>query len=60
MNFLTNIVSSLLSSPGDELSARKTKSGRDVIKINKDNGKIKRSATRYPNGTIVETITKKK
>lgn len=49
-----------LSQPGDNASAYVTKSNRQVIKIIKNNGKSKYSATRYPNGTTVETRTNKK
>lgn len=38
-----------------------TNSNRQVLKISKDNGSSKYSATRYSNGTIVETkVTKNK
>lgn len=51
----------ILEKPGDSLSARVTNSNRQVLKISKDNGSSKYSATRYPNGTIVETkVTKNK
>lgn len=51
----------ILSKPGDKLEARITKSGRNVLKIQKDNGNTKYSATQYSTGTIVETkVTKKK
>mgnify|MGYP005759845215 CR=1 FL=1 len=34
---------------------------RRVVKLQKDNGNSKYSATQYPNGTIVETkVTKRK
>ena len=57
-NFLTSIFSnSILNKPGDNMSACITKSGRQVLKISKNNGKIKHSVTRYTNGTIVETKT---
>lgn len=49
----------VLNNPGDKLEARVTDSNRQVVKIQKNNGKNKYSATRYPNGTIVETkVTK--
>lgn len=52
--------SGILNQPGDKLEARVTNSNRQVLKIQKDNGKGKYSATRYPNGTVVETkVTKK-
>lgn len=58
---MKNAVSSLssdkdniLEKPGDSLSARVTNSNRQVLKISKDNGSSKYSATRYSNGTIVE------
>lgn len=48
-----------LKNPGDNLSARITSSGRQVIKVNTDNGSNKYSAVKYPNGTTVETkVTK--
>lgn len=51
----------ILSEPGDKLEARVTDSNRKVVKIKKDNGKSKYSATQYPNGTVVETkVTKRK
>ena len=51
----------ILTQPGDRLEARVTDTGRNVIKIQKDGGNSKYSATQYPNGTIVETrVTKKK
>ena len=51
----------ILTQPGDRLEATVTKTGRNVIKIQKNNGYSKYSATQYPNGTIVETkVTKKK
>ena len=43
----------ILKKPGDKLEARVTKTERQVIKIQKDD--VKLSATRYPNGRIVET-----
>lgn len=50
----------ILTEPGDRLEAYVTKSGRNVLKIQKGNGKYKYSATQYPTGTIVETkVTKK-
>lgn len=68
MNFLDifkkNDVSNsngILSEPGDKLEARVTDSNRRVVKIQKDNGNSKYSATQYSNGTLVETkVTKKK
>lgn len=49
----------ILSRPGDSLEARVTTSNRRVVKICKDNGNSKYSATQYPNGTVVETkVTK--
>lgn len=50
----------ILNKPGDRLEARVTDTGRNVIKIQKDGGASKYSATQYPNGTIVETRVKKK
>ncbi len=50
----------LLSNPGDKLEARITDTNRQVVKIHKNNGLSKFSATRYPNGTVVKTIVEKK
>ena len=51
----------ILSEPGDKLEARVTNSNRKVVKIQKDNGNSKYSATQYANGTVVETkVTKRK
>lgn len=59
-NFLLNLFSnSVLQEPGDEISARVTDSGRQVLKVSKDNGRFKYSATRYKKGTVVETKTTK-
>lgn len=41
------------------MSARITQSGRQVVKILTDNGTKKYRATRYLNGTIVQTKTTK-
>ncbi|MEW8995607.1 hypothetical protein [Clostridium sp.] len=68
MNFLdifkkndVNKSTGILSEPGDKLEARVTDTGRKVVKIQKDNGNSKYSATQYSNGTVVETkVTKKK
>lgn len=44
-----------------KLEARVTNSNRKVVKIQKDNGNSKYSATQYPNGTVVEMkVTKRK
>lgn len=49
-----------LSKPGDKLTAYITRTGRQVIKLSLDNGKIKQSATRYPTtGTVFETKSTK-
>ena len=48
-----------LTKPGDKLEARVTDNNRQVLKISKNDGKDKYSATRYPNGTLVETKTSK-
>jgi hypothetical protein len=49
-----------LKAIGDNLSARITKSGRQVLKIVKNDGADKYSVTRYPStGTVVETRTTK-
>ena len=53
------LINSVLQKPGDEMSARITNSGRQVVKISKDNGNTKYSATRYATGTVVETKTTK-
>lgn len=50
----------ILTQPGDRLEARITQSGRKVLKIHKENGNLKYSATQYPNGTVVETKSTKK
>lgn len=51
----------ILNKPGDKLEARITDSNRRVVKVQKDNGNSKYSATQYPNGTVVETkVTKQK
>ena len=48
----------LLTKPGDKMSARVTKSGRQVVKL--DTSEIRRSAVRYPStGTTVETIVRR-
>lgn len=68
MNFLdifkkndVNKSTGILSEPGDKLEARVTDTGRKVVKIQKDKGNSKYSATQYSNGTVVETkVTKKK
>ncbi len=53
--------SGILTKPGDRLEARITDSNRRVVKVQKDNGNSKYSATQYPNGTVVETkVTKQK
>ena len=59
-NFLSNLFSnSVLQEPGDEISARVTNSGRQVLKVSKNKGSSKYRATRYKNGTVVETKTTK-
>lgn len=45
----------ILSKPGDELYARITPTGRQVVKIKK-NGK-KASATRYKTGKTIYTVS---
>lgn len=56
-----NDKSGILNMPGDKLEARVTHSNRWVVKLQKDKGNSKYSATQYPNGTIVETkVTKRK
>ena len=49
----------LLSNPGDKLEARITDTGRQVVKIHKDNGLSKDSLVRYRTGTVVRTIVEK-
>ena len=49
----------ILTKPGDRLEARITKAKRQVVKVEKDDGNSKYSATKYPNGTVVETKVKK-
>lgn len=51
----------ILSVPGDEYSGRVTKSGREIYKFTKNIGdeQIKLSRVVYPNGTEVDTKTKK-
>ena len=56
---LSILSDSILQKPGDNMSARVTDSGRQVLKVSKNQGKSKYSATRYPNGTVVETRTTK-
>lgn len=56
-NFLTNLFGGLLEKPGDSLSARVTDSNRKVMKVKK--GDEKYSVTVYPNGTEVETRSRK-
>ncbi|MEY8484103.1 hypothetical protein AALD74_20000 [Lachnospiraceae bacterium 48-21] len=54
-----SIMEGILKRPGDELSARITDTGRQVLKVKTNGGKSKYSQTRYPNGTTVETKTTK-
>lgn len=51
-------VNTLLRNPGDKLEACITPTGRQVVKIVQSQGAevIKRSATKYASGKIVETI----
>jgi hypothetical protein len=59
-NELAVIKNNGLENPGDNLSARITDTGRQVLKVERKNGGEKYSATRYPStGTIVETKTTK-
>ena len=60
VEFLGDLMSPILQDSGDNLSARVKKTDRQVLKTQKNNGKHKYSATRYPNGTVVETKTTKK
>lgn len=57
MNLLSVLKNAPLSKPGDYLSARVTKGDKRVLKVCVDG--CKRSLTEYPNGTIVETLTRK-
>ena len=52
---LLGFIGNLIHNPGDSLSARVTPTSRQVLKLT--SGTTKYSATRYPNGTIVETRT---
>ncbi|NLD17627.1 MAG: hypothetical protein GX666_08615 [Tissierellia bacterium] len=58
-NMLTVLNNWFLKKPGDNLSARVTKTNRRVFKIATDNGNNKYSITQYDNGTVVETKTTK-
>lgn len=50
-----------LTKPGDQLTARVTNYGREVISIEKNNGQDKITAVHYPTtGTIVVTQSQKK
>jgi hypothetical protein len=49
-----------LVKPGDNMSARITDTNRKVLKVSKNDGEDKYSATQYPNGTVVETKTTKR
>ena len=57
VNVLHSIATNILSKPGDKLTAIVTPSQKQVLKIVTDN--VKRTAVRYPTGTIVETIVRK-
>ena len=61
-SLIASIFGNLLSNPKAKMSAHSTDSGRQIIKVvtGVTNGITKRSAVRYPNGTIVETIVYKK
>ncbi len=64
-NLLTNLFKSvasdgILEKPGDRAEAKITKTYRKVLKVSKEQGKLKYSKTQYPNGTTVETKTVKK
>ena len=58
-NEIAVITQTGLKNPGDKMSARVTETGRQVLKVETDRGEQKYSATRYKNGTIVETKTTK-
>ena len=50
-----------LVNPGDKLTTRVTESGREVVTIEKNNGKDRITATHYPTtGTVVMTKSQKK
>ena len=56
MGFLTKIFNGnngILKSPGDSMTAKVTKTNRNVVKINTK--EVKTSFTQYPSGTIVKT-----
>lgn len=46
----------ILSEPGDKLTANITKTGRQVVKVEKSNGQ-KASATKYKTGKTVYTFS---
>lgn len=53
--------SRFLTNPRDGLETHITDFNRRVVKVQKDNGNSKYSATQYPNGIVVETkVTKQK
>jgi len=55
-NEISVINQTSLVNPGDRAEAYITKTGRQVLKVSKNNGNDKYSATRYPTtGRIVET-----
>ena len=62
MNSLSTVVqgfvNTLLRNPGDKVEARITPTGRQVVKLVQNQGPevIKKSATKYASGKIVETI----
>jgi hypothetical protein len=54
---ITKFNRSLLQNPGDEITMKITKTGRKVIKYENKVQHLKRSAVKYQNGRIVETIS---
>lgn len=56
--FVSSVFDSLESGKVDNISAYNTKSNRQVFKASGSNGDVKYSATRYPSGRVVETISR--
>lgn len=54
VSLLTN--NGLLAEKGDKLTAFIGKNGAKVVKIAKNNGNNKYSATLYPSGKLVQTV----
>ena len=57
---LKDVFSGLLNKPGDSLSAKVTKSGRGVVKLRLDDGKVKYSEVHYPNRVVKQISIPKK